>query len=477
MSRMLLSCWVLAATAALAAAQPRPEPPRPLHLSPNKPPVPVLRFTLLPELRDQEPGDAWPLYKKAGGLIARLPPDGSDRAGIFDTIDRWEKLSYADLPRDEARKVVAIYREPLALLEKASRCENCNSEIPERIRKAGVSTLLTEVQQMRSAVTLLCLMARLELAEDQPVKALRTLRVAYSIGQRVGESSTLISLLIGVAVTTVTNNTLLEALNHPRMPNLYWTLTNRRRPFISLDRALEGERLAAYANIPRMLEVARNLDAGPIPEEKLEHTFKHLLMLVGAPDNYAVKLFTAEKIRSQDAEARKALIDMGRPPEQVEKWPPLQVALAYGLLEYDQLLDEIKKWDDFPYYQARPKLEEVDRKFRMIRARPLEMRALPVAVFLFPAVTRVVLAPARLERQFASLRCVEAIRLHAAGHGGKLPASLADIKEVPLPVCPATGKPFDYRLEGDTALLSTPDAPELTRISVEPLVYQITIRR
>jgi hypothetical protein len=476
MSRILLSCWVIAATAALAAAQPRPEPPRPLHLSPNRPPVPVLRFTLLPELRDQEPGDAWPLYKKAGALIARLPPDSSDRAGIFDAIDRWQKLSYADLPRDEACKVLAIYREPLALLEKASRCESCNSEIPERIRKAGVNTLLTEVQQMRSAVRLLCLKALLELAEDQPEKALRTLQVAYSLGRRIGESSTLISMLVGVAVTTVTNDTLLQALNHPRMPNLYWTLTNRPQPLLSLNKAMEGERLGAYSNFPGMLEVARNLDAGPIPEEQLREGFKNLLAFVGA-DNYALKLFTAEKIRFQDAEAKKALVEMGRPPEQVDRWPPLQVAMAYGLLEFDQHLDEMKKWDTFPYYQARAGLDEADRKVRMIRVRPLEMRALPITVFLLPAINRVVLSRARLERQFDSLRCVEAIRLHAAGHGGKLPATLADIKEVPLPVCPATGKPFEYRLEGDTAFLSTPDAPELTRIGTQPLVYQITIRR
>jgi hypothetical protein len=57
-----------------------------------------------------------------------------------------------------------------------------------------------------------------------------------------------------------------------------------------------------------------------------------------------------------------------------------------------------------------------------------------------------------LERQIALLRHVEALRLYAAGHGGKLPARLSDIP-VPLPVDPFSGKPFDYSVEATTAHL------------------------
>ena len=47
----------------------------------------------------------------------------------------------------------------------------------------------------------------------------------------------------------------------------------------------------------------------------------------------------------------------------------------------------------------------------------------------------------------------QAIRLHAATHEDKLPKSLGDVTEVPVPVNPFTGGPFVYRLEGDTAIL------------------------
>ena len=63
-----------------------------------------------------------------------------------------------------------------------------------------------------------------------------------------------------------------------------------------------------------------------------------------------------------------------------------------------------------------------------------------------------------MERDFTSLRIIEALRLYAYNHEGKLPESLDDIKEVPIPQSnPLTGKPFSYRLEGDTAVLTTDD--------------------
>jgi hypothetical protein len=62
----------------------------------------------------------------------------------------------------------------------------------------------------------------------------------------------------------------------------------------------------------------------------------------------------------------------------------------------------------------------------------------------------------RLERRLAVLMVVEAVRLYAASHDGALPARLEDLTEAPAPPDPATGKPFDYKLEGDRAVLSGP---------------------
>ncbi len=105
-----------------------------------------------------------------------------------------------------------------------------------------------------------------------------------------------------------------------------------------------------------------------------------------------------------------------------------------------------------------------------------ESPAIPLARLALPATQRVLLARDRLERQFVALRLIEAIRLYAANHQGKLPPTLADVKEVPLPVCPLTGKSFAYRVEDDKAYLSAPPTPKAAGPTIPPLQYEIRLR-
>ena len=69
---------------------------------------------------------------------------------------------------------------------------------------------------------------------------------------------------------------------------------------------------------------------------------------------------------------------------------------------------------------------------------------------LLPHIIKLRRTQGRLERQIALLRHVEALRMYAAEHDGKLPAKLSDIS-VPLPIDPFTGKPFVYAVDGATA--------------------------
>jgi hypothetical protein len=79
-----------------------------------------------------------------------------------------------------------------------------------------------------------------------------------------------------------------------------------------------------------------------------------------------------------------------------------------------------------------------------------------LASLLMPALSNARGASVRSERRIAMLRVVEALRLHAAESGGKLPSSLDEIKAVPLPIDPVTGKPFGYKLTDGKATLDAP---------------------
>jgi len=98
----------------------------------------------------------------------------------------------------------------------------------------------------------------------------------------------------------------------------------------------------------------------------------------------------------------------------------------------------------------------------------------PIAIFaaLMPNCSAARLAEVRTDRRVAALRIIEALRMHAASTGGTLPESLDEIKLVPIPLDPMTGKPFSYTRAGETATLSAPP-PKPGHY----FIYRITLKK
>jgi hypothetical protein len=182
------------------------------------------------------------------------------------------------------------------------------------------------------------------------------------------------------------------------------------------------------------------------------------------------------------ADAKKSLLAQGTPAEQVEAMPPFQVVTLYAVREWHHAWDEYVKWVRVPnfgsepgYQKARQKVQEAaDRLYRLVFPGKL-LEALEVGKPI--PFEKVYAASGRTERRFAALRGVEAVRLYAAGHDGKLPAALKDITEVPIPTDPMTGKPFEYEVKGDKAKLSAPLPPGPKPQPGFLLTYELTLRR
>jgi hypothetical protein len=81
----------------------------------------------------------------------------------------------------------------------------------------------------------------------------------------------------------------------------------------------------------------------------------------------------------------------------------------------------------------------------------------------------------RLDRDLAAWQCVEAIRAYTASHAGRLPQTLADIKEVSLPQDPITGAAFRYTQTSGVAVLESP-APAGGTQEKDALYLQITVK-
>src|SRR5262249_20285684 len=197
------------------------------------------------------------------------------------------------------------------------------------------------------------------------------------------------------------------------------------------------ERGVLYRSAP----VVRRLGQEKLSQEEALRLAREVLPQAvgeGRPDDWEVQAAVAVLAAQAYPEAKRELVARGRPAAEVEALPVVQVVLMRQLDEYEEAWDELLKWMSVPYAQGHEPLERLQPESAPggPRGSNLLLRN------TFATVFRVHQTNVRLERQVAALRCVEAVRGHAAAHGGAPPRTLADVKDFPPPTDPVTGKGF-----------------------------------
>jgi hypothetical protein len=154
--------------------------------------------------------------------------------------------------------------------------------------------------------------------------------------------------------------------------------------------------------------------------------------------------------------------------------PSIQVVAIHSYKLYEQARDDIFKWAALPYWQASKGMAESERHpgvgWDKLKG------GIPFANVL-PAINTGFYVPARVERRLNVVQYIEAIRLYAANHNGTLPPSLEAITEAPVPIDPATGKFFEYRVDGSTATLTAPGPPRYESIPEFKIRYELKLAR
>jgi hypothetical protein len=465
----LIVCCCLVLVDGVAFAQ--EAPPTKLVLKAARSPSPVLRYPLLPELRSQQPGNAVEHYRKAQELIRN---ELGSSAGYDRRLERWRAVPLTRFPKAEVRAFFDQAPETFKEIALGARSEGCDWGVAEELRKNGIFTELAGQQELREFINLLDVRARLELAEGSWPQALHTVQTGLTMGRHVAESPTLISALIGVAVSQIMLNRLQEVMQQPDVPNLYWALTDLPQPFIDLHRGLQGERLSTLGTFPGLAELVADPNAGPLPPDKIRVIVDRAVAEQGGLEGIALRVQMALRLNAQHEQAKAALVEQGRPRDKVEQLPHVQVGLLYALLDYDKRLDDMGRVLNLPYWEARPLLDAQ----KLTRRSSPNVTAMPLSKNFLPAVEKIFEARVRVERRIALLRCIEAVRLYAANHGGEVPQSLADVTEVPVPPDPLTGKPFGYEGSGVRATLTAAPYPGDRAIpNTNTLTYELTIRR
>jgi hypothetical protein len=410
-------------------------------------------------------------------LYLRFAHERSDerKKNLMEKPPAWNKLALDKLPLGQVKEFLGKSKYTLRQLELGARMKNAdwNYTIDDG---NPIGILLGDAQEMRMYPPLLVLKARVEMAEGRFADAVRTLETGFSFSQQVSEAPLLISGLIGVAGASQVADGVAELIERPDAPNLYWALSVIPRPLIDLRPAFEIEQhlielqFADLADLGR-LHSAEEWDAALrrvrteveriLKSDKTQKPAKP----GNAPSDHASK--------SPDLDAaRKHLVGSGVfPAERVKAMPPAEAILRHVSLHYREVADELFKVTYLPFLEARPLIPEAEKR---IKEQPDTEAGRLVGLFL-PALVTVGKAQNRIERRLALLRAVEALRMHAAANGGKLPEKLADVTVVPVPNDPGTGRPFEYKLEGGTATLTG-------RIAGEPLAttglrYRVTLRK
>ncbi|HEX3146856.1 MAG TPA: hypothetical protein VHR66_02070 [Gemmataceae bacterium] len=453
----LILCLGIASWSTAAPAGPKDREVL-LDVQPMAAPVPALRYQLMPEVAEMNPGNAVQAYLRAFG-------GQHDFFFSKEQGEERERLLKCPLTDIKPGQLKDYGGSALRQADHAARMEYADWNMLPQMREHGYMLLLPEIQQLRTLASALAVRGRGQLVDKDFEGATRTLKTLFALARHLGEYPTLITGLVGSAIAQIGLNLVEEFIQQPGAPNLYWALTAIPQPLVDVRKAVSAERIIGDATYGPLMDPKHVWSVDEIATAKQK--FKEFAaMLVNEADE---RIDAEQWLKGRVADekwlqaSRKGLVDAGYPATPVSQYPPEQVLLYHLSHKARAQLDEVAKWVPVPYWQAEAALEEAAKK-------PVEMEEKLTKAMVFN-LGKLRATHVRLEQRIDLLRIAEAIRLEAAKNGGKLPASLSDVS-APIPVDPVTGKAFEYKLDGMTALVSGRATP----ISSGVMQYRYEIR-
>jgi len=431
-----------------------------LNVRPAPAPKPALRYRLLPELKEMNPGNPIQNYMKCMMEQKKFFFDE-------DAFERREQLLAMPLKELPTHDLQDYGRYALSQADRAARLDTPDWQILLTLKVESFNTLLPEVQQLRSLARALQIRFRTEIAQNRFDDAIRTAKTMFAISRHLGEHPTVIGNLVGISIANMITSHLEEMVQQPGCPNLYWALTSLPSPLIPVEKGMEGERMFGQL-------VFHDLDdMAPMSKDQIKEFLadKDKLLEIGEgkpgkPGKPGVRAWLDARTKDQAlvSAARQRLVEHGLPEDRLSRFPADQVILLDEKREMEVRYDDEIKTVHFPFWQ-------VDALYAQIKSKK------PPALFadaLMPAFKNVRQAQVRTDQRLAILRYIEALRLHAAEHNGTMPAKRSDVS-VPVPDDPVTGKPFRYEVTGTTAHLHGSPPSGLEQVSQYNVHYEVTI--
>jgi hypothetical protein len=454
---VLAAAAVAALTATVQAAGPttapatRPDADAPevvrLTLTPVAVTDPGTTYPLLPPLAEQHTGDAAYAYLFA---TSRLPPaitPEHQEPEIWNGFERVEDAPAGSFPAAEAADVLGQF--PTDLIDDAARCEHAHWDVG--FRERGIAARLPYLNDMRTLARVTAVRGRLDLARGDFAGAARAVQTNLAIVRHLDGDAfvILVQSLVATGIENLTmDNVVRDWVSRGASPNLYWSLSSLPPTFTNLYAVAESEQaglrfsdapwiaLAMDDRLPadqwlRVVQLAMRYTTGEVPKP--------------GPDFDAARhRFMATFV----GPAREHLRKVGTPGPLAAAMSDDEAVGRYLIWQYRTASDRTWRAFTLPFHQAAAKLKRADAVDGDGDG--------PAAPFTFRSAFRARFTFAATDERVAALRVIEALRDHAAHHGGRPPASLDEIADLPIPPDPVTGRPFVYRADGATAVLGLP---------------------
>jgi len=446
-----------------------------LIVTPKAEPRPALKHYLIPDEFDLREGNAAPYYLRAMGFLEqnyvrdllseslKMAKKAAEEKGE-DSYDvppySWLGIPIKELPIDDVKKYLQLLSFQPRDLAEAARRRSYSMDRNIRQEPNPVGVLLPEIQNMRELARNQSLRCRVAVLEGKGEEAFAILGQQYAMAKHLGTDDFLVSNLVGAALVSIAFGDALQVQQMPSTPNLYWAFATLPSPIIDFKRSMAYERQFLFEQVKVLREVDEQPRNAGYWQDFIDRIIPqiagldHIAGIPDAKDPEASRAAIVAAIAAGYPGAKRYLTeDVGMDPIKVGSYTTAQTFFLAVKRFYEQASDEYAKWRSVPYAQAIASSQYMSINKRLASdSQRIGWATVPTEMFLasFDAIP---IAQQRMQQTIALLQTVEAIRMYGASSEGKLPNSLENLP-VPAPVDPLTGKPFQYELNGDKAILT-----------------------
>ncbi len=234
-------------------------------------------LSLLPKPEELTDGDGAELYARA---VQALPQEVK-----ADRVQQWLGAPLSELPQADVQAVLQQAKTSLELASHGARCRRCDWP------PFQPGTMPANLSEYRDLALLLCLQARLQIAQKRYDDAITTIQAGLAMARHVGESPTVVQGMVGVAIAAMVLRCAEDVAQAPGSPNLHHAMQALPHPLIDLNRPISAELKSLDAN-SQYSEATRNM-----MRRQMESSFGRVRQLMNRLDGTVIALQCIEALR------------------------------------------------------------------------------------------------------------------------------------------------------------------------------------